>query len=189
MVDVGGQRSERKKWIHCFENVTAVLFVVAISEYDQTLFEDGTVNRLQEALTLFDSICNSAWFIKTSIVLLLNKIDRFREKILLSRLGAYFPEYEGKYHPWAHRLFTERKYKAAQIMLAHVIISELNSCYAITQMQSKSTHTSPAQQIPHISALSSAPSMVRALRSFCATTPHVGTDSIVQENFKGCGLI
>ena len=40
MFDVGGQRSERKKWIHCFENVTALLFVVAISGYDQCLVED-----------------------------------------------------------------------------------------------------------------------------------------------------
>ena len=37
MVDVGGQRSERRKWIHCFEGVTSVLFLVAISEYDQVL--------------------------------------------------------------------------------------------------------------------------------------------------------
>ena len=35
MFDVGGQRNERKKWIHCFENVTCVIFVAAISEYDQ----------------------------------------------------------------------------------------------------------------------------------------------------------
>lgn len=40
MFDVGGQRSERKKWIHCFENVTALLFLVAISGYDQCLVED-----------------------------------------------------------------------------------------------------------------------------------------------------
>lgn len=41
--DVGGQRSERKKWIHCFENVTAIIFLVAISEYDQLLYEDQNV--------------------------------------------------------------------------------------------------------------------------------------------------
>lgn len=40
MFDVGGQRSERKKWIHCFENVTCLLFLVAISGYDQCLVED-----------------------------------------------------------------------------------------------------------------------------------------------------
>lgn len=95
MFDVGGQRSERKKWIHCFENVTTILFLVAISEYDQLLFEDETVNRMQEALTLFDSICNSRWFIKTSIILFLNKIDRFREKLPVSPMKNYFPDYEG----------------------------------------------------------------------------------------------
>lgn len=35
--DVGGQRSERKKWIHCFEDVTAIIFIVALSEYDQVI--------------------------------------------------------------------------------------------------------------------------------------------------------
>jgi len=40
MFDVGGQRSERKKWIHCFEGVTAIIFIVALSEYDLTLAED-----------------------------------------------------------------------------------------------------------------------------------------------------
>ena len=95
MFDVGGQRSERKKWIHCFENVTTILFLVAISEYDQLLLEDETVNRMQEALTLFDSICNSRWFVKTSIILFLNKIDRFREKLPVSPMRNYFPDYEG----------------------------------------------------------------------------------------------
>ncbi|KAK9241154.1 guanine nucleotide binding protein, alpha subunit [Lipomyces kononenkoae] len=94
MFDVGGQRSERKKWIHCFENVTTILFLVAISEYDQMLFEDESVNRMHEALTLFESICNSRWFIKTSIILFLNKIDIFREKIKTSPLRIYFPDYD-----------------------------------------------------------------------------------------------
>ena len=39
MVDVGGQRSERRKWIHCFENVTSIMFLAALSEYDQVLVE------------------------------------------------------------------------------------------------------------------------------------------------------
>jgi guanine nucleotide-binding protein subunit alpha len=42
MFDVGGQRSERKKWIHCFENVTSIIFCVALSEYDQVLLEENS---------------------------------------------------------------------------------------------------------------------------------------------------
>ncbi|KAI9005632.1 guanine nucleotide binding protein, alpha subunit [Hyaloraphidium curvatum] len=95
MFDVGGQRSERKKWIHCFENVTSIVFLVAISEYDQVLVEDENVNRMQEALTLFDSICNSRWFTKTSIILFLNKVDLFKEKLSKSPLQKYFPDYTG----------------------------------------------------------------------------------------------
>ena len=96
MFDVGGQRSERKKWIHCFENVTSVIFLAAISEYDQVLIEDETVNRMTEALTLFDSICNSKWFASTSIILFLNKVDLFKEKLSKSRLSDYFPDYKGR---------------------------------------------------------------------------------------------
>ncbi|CAO3683156.1 unnamed protein product [Rhizopus stolonifer] len=95
MFDVGGQRSERKKWIHCFENVTAIIFLVAISEYDQVLIEDETVNRMQEALTLFDSICNSRWFVKTSIILFLNKIDIFKEKLDKCPLIESFDDFTG----------------------------------------------------------------------------------------------
>ena len=47
MFDVGGQRSERKKWIHCFEGVTAIIFIVAMSEYDLTLAEDQEMVSLQ----------------------------------------------------------------------------------------------------------------------------------------------
>jgi guanine nucleotide-binding protein G(i) subunit alpha len=45
LVDVGGQRSERKKWIHCFEDVTAIIFCVAMSEYDLVLIEDDQMVR------------------------------------------------------------------------------------------------------------------------------------------------
>jgi len=81
MFDVGGQRNERKKWIHCFDNVTAVIFVAAINEYNQMLYEDPTMNRLDEAVALFDDICNNLYFKNTSMILFLNKIDLFVEKL------------------------------------------------------------------------------------------------------------
>lgn len=95
MFDVGGQRSERKKWIHCFDNVTLIIFCVALSEYDQVLLEENTQNRLEESLTLFDSVVNSRWFSRTSVVLFLNKIDVFANKLPYSPLENYFPDYNG----------------------------------------------------------------------------------------------
>jgi len=37
IVDVGGQKSERRKWIHCFDNVNSIIFLASLSEYDQTI--------------------------------------------------------------------------------------------------------------------------------------------------------
>ncbi|KAI8973844.1 guanine nucleotide binding protein, alpha subunit [Pilobolus umbonatus] len=112
MFDVGGQRSERKKWIHCFEGVTAVLFVVAISGYDQCLVEDRDSNQMHEALMLFDSTCNSHWFEKTSMILLLNKIDIFKRKIKYSPISNYFPDFQEQdgvsYYDSARYYFKQR---------------------------------------------------------------------------------
>lgn len=95
MFDVGGQRSERKKWIHCFENVTSIIFCVGLSEYDQNLLEESNQNRMMESLILFDSVVNSRWFMRTSIILFLNKVDLFRAKLARSPLSNWFPDYSG----------------------------------------------------------------------------------------------
>jgi guanine nucleotide-binding protein G(i) subunit alpha len=55
MFDVGGQRSERKKWIHCFENVTSIIFCVALSEYDQVLLEAS--DQVCETVTAYPCTC------------------------------------------------------------------------------------------------------------------------------------
>nr|CAD2170502.1 unnamed protein product [Meloidogyne enterolobii] len=96
VIDVGGQRSERKKWIHCFvDNVNSIIFISSLSEYDQTLREDNCTNRMLESLKLFDSICNSPWFSEIHFILFLNKKDIFAEKIAHSPLNVCFPEYKG----------------------------------------------------------------------------------------------
>lgn len=123
MVDVGGQRSERRKWIHCFENVTSIIFLVALSEYDQILFESENEvssdyiftkiqrffiqvkikidfivlqNRMEESKALFKTIITYPWFQHSSVILFLNKKDLLEEKIMYSHLVDYFPEYDGK---------------------------------------------------------------------------------------------
>jgi len=95
LFDMGGQRNERKKWIHCFENVTAVIFVAALSSYDQMLIEDDKVNRMTEAINLFDDICNGRWFRRTAMILFLNKRDLFAEKCKKTPITMWAPEYTG----------------------------------------------------------------------------------------------
>lgn len=94
--DVGGQRGERKKWIHCFDDVTAILFIASLSEYDQVLAEDRTRNRLVESLDLFEGIANLPWFENASIMLFLNKKDLFEEKVKRVNIGDFHPDYEGQ---------------------------------------------------------------------------------------------
>ncbi|KAJ7609486.1 heterotrimeric G-protein alpha subunit, GPA2-like protein [Roridomyces roridus] len=98
MVDVGGQKSERRKWIHCFQDVTSILFLVSLSGYDQCLVEDRDANQMQDAMTIWDSICHSQWFKQTSIILFLNKNDLFEKKIMTSDIRNFFPDFDGETH-------------------------------------------------------------------------------------------
>ncbi|CAI7665648.1 unnamed protein product [Penicillium bialowiezense] len=95
MMDVGGQRSERKKWIHCFEGVQCLLFMVALSGYDQCLVEDQNANQMHEAMMLFESLVNGEWFKRKPIILFLNKIDLFKGKLAISPISNHFPDYAG----------------------------------------------------------------------------------------------
>ena len=96
LIDVGGQRSKLMKWIHCFQDVTAIIFCVDLATYDQVLAEDEETNRMLESLKLFESICNNPFFSMTSMILFLSNKDSFEEKIVKSPLTICFPEYKGK---------------------------------------------------------------------------------------------
>jgi guanine nucleotide-binding protein subunit alpha len=132
MCDVGGQRSERKKWIHAFEGVHVLLFLAAISGFDQALPEDrngvsilkqrsgqltnGLENQMTDALQLFEQIVNSPWFTNSTLILFLNKIDLFSEKLQsgFASIRREFPDYQG--HPRdvaAGRDFFTAKFKRA----------------------------------------------------------------------------
>ncbi|XP_045782845.1 guanine nucleotide-binding protein G(f) subunit alpha [Maniola jurtina] len=94
MFDVGGQRGERKKWIQVFEGIHAIWFLVACSDFDQTLREDHTQNRLKESLVLFEDVWHSRFLIDAGIIVFLNKQDILEWKISQGRsIGHYFQEY------------------------------------------------------------------------------------------------
>merc|ERR1711933_480780 len=93
--DGGGQRSERSKWIHCFDTVHGILFVSSLSCYDQMLYEENELNAMGEALELFSIVANSRYFRNSSLILFLNKADLFEEKIKIKSLTVCFSEYDG----------------------------------------------------------------------------------------------
>ncbi|KAI8622296.1 guanine nucleotide binding protein [Chytriomyces sp. MP71] len=93
--DVGGQRSERKKWAPYFDDINAIIYLVAINSYDQICFEDDSTNRMVESMNLFASICNHPMFKKTAMIIFMNKIDLFRAKLETTLISDYFPTYEG----------------------------------------------------------------------------------------------
>jgi len=93
MVDVGGQKSLRRKWIHCFDNVSSVIFVASLISYYQTLEEESSTSRLEDSVELFGEIANSPLFDKSVLVLFLNKKDLFQEKLKKIPLSKYYPAF------------------------------------------------------------------------------------------------
>mmetsp|Transcript_63838 Transcript_63838/g.101604 ORF Transcript_63838/g.101604 Transcript_63838/m.101604 type:complete len:502 (+) Transcript_63838:54-1559(+) len=81
MTDVGGQRSERRKWLQVFSGVDVVIYVMSLSAYDQVLYEDHTTRCWDETLALFEKTTSSKAFKTTDFIVFLNKSDLFHEKI------------------------------------------------------------------------------------------------------------
>lgn len=81
--------------MHCFDDVTIIIFFVDLTQYDQVLLEDSDQNRLMESMIFFDSIVNLRWFKRTSILLLLANVDGFRRKLVHSPFSNYFKDYSG----------------------------------------------------------------------------------------------
>lgn len=96
VTDVGGQRGQRRRWIRIFSGIKAVIFVAALSEYDQYWGEEeGGVNRLSLSLKLFRETLGYSELGNASFILFLNKKDIFTHKIKHSPLKRYFPRYDG----------------------------------------------------------------------------------------------
>lgn len=95
VVDVGGQRSERKKWIHLFYDVHALLFVTAISEYNQVLFEDNSTNRFECSMQVWSETVNLESFSETPVILFLNKVDLLEHRVKDYPISDYLPDYNG----------------------------------------------------------------------------------------------
>ncbi|KAI8894541.1 guanine nucleotide binding protein, alpha subunit [Globomyces pollinis-pini] len=94
--DVSGLKYHRKRWLPYFENVQLIVFLVAVSSYDQVLLEDKDVNRMVDAIKLFEDIVNHPLLAKSDMVVFFNKKDLFDIKIRNISLKTYFPTYTGE---------------------------------------------------------------------------------------------
>lgn len=133
LIDVGGQRTERKKWLHCFEGVHAVIWVASLSEFDQKCYEDDSSNRMEEAMMLFEEVVNSKWFSsQTYVILFLNKFDLFTEKAKKVDLNVCFPQYSGGKDPDIAAKFIVEQYKTRyrqhRELFFHIITATDTDC-------------------------------------------------------------
>lgn len=122
--DVGGQKAQRRKWIHIFDDVHAVLFITSLAEYNQTLAEDNKINRMLDSIELFDQICNNQWFSNTAMILFLNKIDLFAEKIKRVNITCALKNYRGpqEYRPaldYITRKFKQQNKNSKRTIYTH----------------------------------------------------------------------
>ena len=109
--------------MHCFDNVTALIFTAAISEYDQVLFEDRKKNRLEEALDLFEEVCMIKVFQSIDMILFLNKRDLFEKKFVQQGIpmdpvkfpGAPLPHDGKQAMEFIEKLFLARNSKKKKI--------------------------------------------------------------------------
>jgi len=146
VMDVGGQRSERRKWIHCFDRVTAVLYCASLSSYDQVLREDRQVNRMVESLDLFEDVANSPYFDKAKVILFLNKTDLFAEKLQKEidlRTCPTFQNYTGGFNyelacAFIEARFRERFHKADDVSIHKTCaVDSKNIQFVITEVRKK----------------------------------------------------
>ncbi|GMT11273.1 hypothetical protein PFISCL1PPCAC_2570, partial [Pristionchus fissidentatus] len=96
LFDMGGQKMDRRKWADMYDGIDAILFCLAISEYDQVLSEDMKTNRLEDSMDLLDKIAHESKFESIPIFVFLNEIDVFTNKLAVFPLQDFLPDYDGK---------------------------------------------------------------------------------------------
>eukprot|EP01080_Neovahlkampfia_damariscottae_P007179 gene7179-11491_t len=114
IIDTGGQRNERKKWKQCYSkgDISGILFIVSLSEFDQLNYEDNKTNRMTDSLKIFNSILLDESISKIPVFLIFNKIDIFEEKIKnsSSELKELFSDYQDDFDFETSKKFIQNKY-------------------------------------------------------------------------------
>lgn len=95
LIDVGPMCGKWRKWIQCFEDVTCLLYVVSLSEYDK-INEDSDTNCMHQSLKEFNEVCNYKCFRDTTTILFLTDLESFKERVSReNNLNVCFEDYDG----------------------------------------------------------------------------------------------
>lgn len=94
-VDVGGQKSERRKWSQVIENPNAVLYFTSLPDYDVPVMVDSDKTKMEESIEIWQSVCEEPSFANSVMILFLNKVDLFEEKLKKNKGMPTFSDYKG----------------------------------------------------------------------------------------------
>ena len=67
---------------------------IGTGTYDCSLSESSNINRMSEAMKLYQSVCRNVWFENVPIITIFNKIDLFREKLTYSEVSQSWSEFK-----------------------------------------------------------------------------------------------
>ncbi|EDO47693.1 predicted protein [Nematostella vectensis] len=122
VIDVGGQKNQRKKWIHFFDGVTAVVFFASLSSYDEQLEEEEDTNAMLDSLDLFEEITHCEFLANTQFILFLNKLDLFNKKLSKSDLSNCFPEFKGGTDPGKALEYVKEQFMSRKPADKHIYV-------------------------------------------------------------------
>jgi len=123
--DTGGQRCERRKWVHAHHKANAIIFVASMADYDDVLYEAPEQNRLAESLQLFETVANDPNLKDKKLFLILTKEDDFRQKLqgkgIPLNVSGRFPTAPTGNDPivaanWMQEQFLQRRRDASRLI-------------------------------------------------------------------------
>lgn len=111
MIDVGGQRGERRKWLNALDDVLCLVWTVGLIEYQQVMYEDNKEIRIKESLNLFQQWANNKNFSAIPIIVAFTKKDVFYDTYDAAGFKRVFPDFAGEAAEDAVK-FMEKEFKA-----------------------------------------------------------------------------
>jgi guanine nucleotide-binding protein G(i) subunit alpha len=111
VIDSSGEKNKWRKWIHPYDLVTAVIFVVSLSADDyRTTSKESSGKFLGDSLNTFEELASV--FRSSHMIVVLNKQDLFESQLKQTPLSRHFPDFQGKNSPYEEYQFISSMFLA-----------------------------------------------------------------------------